>query len=88
MMVTWSHHEIRSTEPRDDRNTGARLKGSAKALDIWRLETKIEALFCHTVGFVGGQLSQLMILAYGCTKKSPHRTRMSLIVDLIGFNGI
>ena len=50
MMVTWSHHEIRSTEPRDDRDTGARLKGSAKALDIWRMETKIEAM---AAGFSG-----------------------------------
>ena len=30
----------------------ARLRGSAKALDVWRLETKVEVLFEEVVGML------------------------------------
>ncbi|CAL1152599.1 unnamed protein product, partial [Cladocopium goreaui] len=35
----------------------AKLRGSAKALDIWRMETKIEVLLSEVLQAVGGKMN-------------------------------
>ena len=66
----------------------AKLRGSAKkpwTFGDWKRRSRP---FLSHRGIRGGTVVPANYTSYGCTNKSPHRTRMSPIVDLIGFNGI